>query len=310
MRFSYIYELVCYGYMSSRARLQDIVNNVAKWVVTVDIMSTKSKGSGVIIDGHGHIVTNHHVMKGAENALITSFGSNQSREARLLGSDSLTDIAVLEVESSNLEACSIADSDSLEIGQEVLAIGNPMGLGLTVTFGIISGLGRSIAIADTDLAVDSLIQTDAAINPGNSGGALVRIEDRKVVGINVAGWAGQQSIGFVVPMNIATATTSEILRNGSFTRPALGFTGIDLNPAMAQYYGLGVSHGVLVQEVTENSSASKSGLRENDVILRAEGSAVQSLRDFARVYMLKHKGQNLSLSIKRNSQDSELVLQL
>src|SRR5262249_35782526 len=232
----------------------------------------KALGSGVIVSPEGYILTNNHVVDGA-NEVIVTLHDKREMKARVIGTDPRTDIAVLKIDRSNFPALTLADSSKVEIGDVVLAIGNPFGVGQTVTAGIVSATGRGgLGIEQ----VEDFIQTDAPINPGNSGGALVDDEGH-LIGINTAIIAGNsggnQGIGFAVPINLARHDMDQIIAHGKVERGYLGILPQDVTPAMAKAFNARVE-GALVGDVTANSPASRAGLQQGDIILAVNGEQV------------------------------------
>jgi Do/DeqQ family serine protease len=232
-----------------------------------------SLGSGVIVDAGGLIVTNHHVIKDAQEVRVV-LADRREFEAKILLSDERADLAVLKIEPQGdpLPVLPIGDSDRLEVGDLVLALGNPFGVGQTVTSGIVSGLARSIGAAD----FRSFIQTDAAINPGNSGGALVDLDGR-LVGINTAIFSqsgGSIGIGFAIPTNLVRTVLLAAATGGRIVRPWLGAAGQTVTSDIAQSLGLSHPQGVLVKDVVAGSPAAQAGLRKGDVILAVDGHEV------------------------------------
>jgi serine protease Do len=232
-----------------------------------------SLGSGVIVDAGGLIVTNHHVIKDAEEVRVV-LADRREFEAKILLSDERADLAVLKIEPQGdpLPVLPIGDSDELEVGDLVLAIGNPFGVGQTVTSGIVSGLARSIGAAD----FRSFIQTDAAINPGNSGGALVDLDGR-LIGINTAIFSqsgGSIGIGFAIPTNLVRTLLQAAANGGRVVRPWLGAAGQAVTSDIAQSLGLSHPQGVLIKDVMAGSPAAQAGLRKGDVILAVDGHEV------------------------------------
>src|SRR4051794_33074089 len=218
-----------------------------------------SAGSGVIVDARGgYVLTNHHVVKDAEQIAVT-LKDGRRLQGKLVGSDAATDIALLKVEGDNLIALSLGDSDALRVGDYVMAIGNPFGLGQTVTSGIVSALGRTGLNIE---GYEDFIQTDASINPGNSGGPLLTF-DGKLVGINTAilsPGGGNIGIGFAVPVNIAKAVITQLINYGEVRRGRLGVIIGDLSPELAARLGLGEVSGAVVAQIEPGSAAKKAGL--------------------------------------------------
>jgi serine protease DegQ len=233
---------------------------------------TASLGSGVLVAADGTILTNHHVIDGADGIEVL-LADGRRGKAKLIGSDPETDLAVLRVELSDLPAIELADSDRARIGDVVLAIGNPFGVGQTVTMGIVSALGRTQLGINT---FENFIQTDAAINPGNSGGALVDTEGR-LIGINTAIYSrtgGSLGIGFAIPTSTARNVMDQILRNGSVVRGYIGVEPQDVTPELAQAFKLPRSDGAIISGVMRGGPADKAGVRTGDILVAVEGRAI------------------------------------
>jgi serine protease Do len=251
-------------------------------------------GSGVIVSPNGYILTANHVVDDADEIKVSIADNKKEYTARLIGKDKATDIAVLKIDEDNLPAVTLADSDQLEVGDIVLAIGNPLDVGQTVTMGIVSALGRNGLGLNL---YEDFIQTDAAINPGNSGGALVDVRGR-LVGINTA-IAGRrnQGIGFAVPVDLARNVMERLINGGKVTRGYLGVAPRDLDEGLAQEFGLPDQNGALVDDVVPGSPADKAGLLAGDVILAVNGKAITG-------------GENLSLTISQLEPGSGASLKL
>ncbi|MBM4128579.1 MAG: DegQ family serine endoprotease [Nitrospira sp.] len=228
-----------------------------------------SLGSGVIVDPKGYILTSSHVIQGAEEIKVTLYDKREFK-GTLVGSDVMTDIAVIKIEAADLRAIKWGDSDKLRVGETVLAIGSPYGLTGTVTMGIVSAVGRAnVGIAE----YEDFIQTDAAINPGNSGGALVNVRG-EVAGINSAIFSttgGYQGIGFAVPSNMAKAVMDSLIKHGKVIRGWLGVTIQNITPELAKQFNLKDEKGALIGDVVEGSPAEKAGLQRGDVIIEYQG---------------------------------------
>lgn len=237
---------------------------------------SQSAGSGVIINAdQGLVITNHHVINGASEILV-SLTDSRKFKARLIGSDPDADIALLKIEADNLTELPLANSDHLQVGDFVVAIGNPFGLGQTVTTGIVSALGR------TGLGIEgyeNFIQTDASINPGNSGGALINLRG-ELVGINtaiIAPGGGNSGIGFAIPSSMTQAIAQQLADNGEVRRGRLGVVVQDLSPELSEAFGLKEDEkGVLISEVAPGSAADKADVKAGDVIIKVNGEAVES----------------------------------
>lgn len=261
---------------------------------------TQSAGSGVIINAKsGTVVTNHHVIDGADE-IIVSMEDGRSYTAELIGSDPEVDIAVLKIDAPNLVDIPVANSDPVRVGDFVVAIGNPFGLGQTVTTGVVSALGR------TGLGIEgyeNFIQTDASINPGNSGGALVNLRG-ELVGINTAILApsgGNIGIGFAIPTNMAQASIRQILEFGEVKRGQLGVIIQDLTPALAEAFGIeNGQRGALIAEVQPGSAAEKAGLKAGDVVVAVDGKDVLSSAQLRNAVGVRQIGETLKLTIVRD----------
>lgn len=262
---------------------------------------THSAGSGVIVDAaKGYVITNNHVIENADEIVVT-LKDNRQLEAKLVGTDPDTDIALLQVEGDGIAALPFGNSDDLLVGDFVIAIGNPFGLGQTVTSGIVSALGRS------GLGIESyenFIQTDASINPGNSGGALVNLKG-ELIGINTAilGPAGGNvGIGFAVPINMARSVMDQLVAYGEVRRGRLGVEVQDLTPDIAQALRISETGGAVISRVAQNSPAQRAGLKPGDVIIAIDGATVQSSTDLRNRVGLTPVGQSLELTILRNGE--------
>lgn len=253
-------------------------------------------GSGVVVDREGHVITNHHVVAGAEKIIVT-LADGRVLSGSVVGSDDETDVAVVQVEATELKPATFGDSDKLKVGQPVLAIGNPLGLagGPTVTSGVISSLRRSVQLGNGGLKV---IQTDAAVNPGNSGGPLVDLEGR-VIAINTVTIPYAEGIGFAIPINMVLGITEQILRHGGVQRPWLGVSGYDVTRRLADYYGLAVSKGVFLAEISPGSPAFGAGLAVGDVVVSIGGSAVADISDLVEAIRDRKIGESVEIEVVR-----------
>jgi len=267
----------------------------------------KSLGSGVIIDEvAGYIVTNHHVIDGADEIAVT-LHDGQQLEATIVGSDSEADVAILKVDKDNLVSIPFADSSEVRVGDFAVAIGNPFGLGQTVTSGIVSALGR------TGLGIEGyedFIQTDASINPGNSGGALVNLRG-ELIGINTAilasGGTGNVGIGFAIPINMVRQLTDQLIEHGEVRRGMLGVIMQNLTPELAGAFGLDMHQGVVISQVVENSAASKAGLEAGDVVSSINDEPVKSASAMRNMVGLMRVGAKMDIVVIRDGEEKELT---
>jgi serine protease Do len=269
----------------------------------------KALGSGVIVSPEGYILTNNHVIDGATDVRVT-LSDKREFQARVVGADPKTDVAVLKVDAKNLAPITIGDSSKVQVGDVALAIGDPFGVGQTVTKGIISATGRGgLGIED----YEDFLQTDAPINPGNSGGAL--INDRgELVGINTAiishGSGGSQGIGFAVPANLARQVMDQVLKNGHVTRAYLGIYPQDVTPAMAKAFGEKQSEGIVVGDVSPNSPASEAGIKTGDIILDVNGKPVTDSNQLRMSISMMQPGTELKLKTLRNGTERDATVKL
>ncbi len=255
-------------------------------------------GSGVVITADGYIVTNHHVIDGADDVSVSLGESNRRYTAKVVGRDPGTDLAVLKIEAENLSPATFADSDQVEVGDMVLAIGNPFGVGQSVSRGIVSALSRGMGMG----VFEDFIQTDAAINPGNSGGALVDVDGR-LVGINTAILSrngGFQGVGLAVPANMVSHVAESLVKSGKVSRGYLGITLQGITANLKESLELKSNQGALVSDVVAGSPAAKAGLKEGDVILALNGKTVTDSNNLRIQVSSFAPGTKLSLEVLRN----------
>lgn len=264
-----------------------------------------SIGSGVIIDAEkGFIVTNHHVVDDSWGWIVT-LNDGRDFEAELIGSDVETDVALIQIDADDLLALEMADSDSVRVGDFVVAIGSPFGLRQTVTSGIVSALGREDFTTDT---YQNFIQTDAAINPGNSGGPLMNFQG-EIIGINTAivGTSrGGVGIGFAIPANMVQAITGQIIEFGSVNRGILGIKMDNINSTLKEVYELDSTNGVIVVEVLEGTMAEKAGVKANDIIVAIDDESIKNSNHLRNVIGLRRVGDQIGLNIIRDGKNIDL----
>jgi serine protease Do len=267
-----------------------------------------SLGSGVIVSPEGHILTNNHVVEGATQIRV-SLPDHREFTGRLVGTDAKTDLAVVKIEQRGLPVIALADSSKVKPGHFVLAVGDPFGVGETVTMGIVSATGRGgLGIED----YEDFIQTDAAINPGNSGGALVNVHGH-LIGINTAilsGSGGNQGVGFAVPINMASNVMQHIIKSGKVTRGWLGVGIQPVTPEIAQAFGLKETRGALVGNVEPDTPAARAGLKQGDVIIAINGQQVEDARTLSLKIAELAPGTNVRLTIVRSGQQQEVNVTL
>ena len=264
-------------------------------------------GSGVIVDAaKGYVITNHHVVDGADSIKVR-LTDDRIVDAKLIGSDPDSDLAVLQIKADGIKALPLGDSEKLEIGDFVVAIGNPFGIGQTVTSGIVSALGRS----GLGNKYEDFIQTDASINPGNSGGALVSLKG-ELIGINsqiVSRTGTSAGIGFAIPSNQVRFVLGEILGHGSVERGRIGIQGQqNLSPDLAKSFGLPNTRGALIADVVPDSPADKAGLKEGDVILEANGHEVRDFNNLRNLIGLLKVGDKLDFKVWRDGKPRNLTV--
>ncbi len=273
---------------------------------------SQGSGSGVIITKDGYVVTNNHVVENADdNGIEVALNDTRRFKAKLIGTDPLTDVAVVKIEGDNLPVALLGNSEEVQVGQWALAIGNPLGLNSTVTAGIISYIGRSIRIIEDSYGVENFIQTDAAVNPGNSGGALVNIYG-EVIGINTAiATTNQryQGYSFAIPINLAKNVATDLIQHGKVER---GYIGVQISPVdemLANANGLEKTEGVFVQEVV-GEAAKAAGIKAGDIILTIDGKTMKMPNELQTYIASKHPGDKVKLVVWRDERKIEKVITL
>ena len=266
-------------------------------------------GSGVIVSQDGYILTNHHVVDGAEQIKV-DLSDNRTIEARLVGSDPPSDLALLKIEASNLPVLALGDSDRTRVGDVVLAIGNPMGIGQTVTMGIISAKGRTTGLSAGNF--EDFLQTDAPINQGNSGGALVSTNS-ELIGINsqiLSPSGGSIGIGFAIPSNMARTVMESLARNGKVRRGQLGIIVVPTTSEVAEKFKLRDQKGVFVMQIQPGGAADRAGLQPNDVIIRFNGTEVNEPNTFRNLVAGTAPGTDVTLTIVRDGREQQINARL
>lgn len=276
-----------------------------------------ASGSGVIISEDGYILTNNHVVASSTSSsyyqvseatkiTVTLYNDETEYEAKIIGTDEQTDLAVLKIEKTGLTAAELGDSDSVQVGEFAMAIGNPLSMQSTVTTGIISAKNRTIT---SDNVTYKVIQTDAAINSGNSGGALINAEG-KVIGINTLKLSGSdvEGIGFAIPINDTIDVYEQLITNGKVARPYIGISGRDIDEATAQRNDLSV--GIYIVSVEEFSAAEKAGLQAGDVIISFDGQEVKTLDKLNEIKNTHKIGDEVKVKVIRNKEEKEFTLVL
>jgi Do/DeqQ family serine protease len=269
---------------------------------------TQSLGSGVIVDAEeGYVLTNHHVISQADQ-ITAALNDGREFEAEVIGSDPETDIAVIQIPSEDLQEVALGNSDNLNPGDFVLAMGNPFGLDHTVTSGIVSGKGRSLGGRISDTRIQDFIQTDASINPGNSGGALVNLRG-ELVGVNTAILSrsgGNIGIGFAVPVNMAETVMNQLIEYGEVRRGMLGVRVQDLTRDIAQAMDMDNTSGALIAQVAPGSAADEAGLKQGDVVIAVNGETINDASGLAKNIGLREIGEEVTLKIVRDGKTMTL----
>ncbi|HEU4509282.1 MAG TPA: Do family serine endopeptidase [Pyrinomonadaceae bacterium] len=274
-----------------------------------DAPAVRGLGSGVIVSNEGYVLTNHHVIDGAEEITV-ELNDHRTYTARLIGSDPPSDLAVLKVDESNLPVLTMGNSDQARVGDMVLAIGNPLGLDQTVTAGIISAKGRSTGLSDGSF--EDFLQTDAPINRGNSGGALVSATG-ELIGINsqiLSPTGGNIGIGFAIPVNMARNVMDQLIRGGAVRRGSLGVTIQGVTPEAVSQLGLPSARGALVASVVPGGAAERAGVRAGDVIIGFNGNPVNDPNALRNAVAASQPGSQVELTVWRNGGEQRLPVTL
>ena len=297
--------------------LSGVVDQVKPAVVAIftQAQQTEGAGSGFVFRPDGHILTNNHVVEGAQEITVAlppsaRYPRGTTLPGTVLGRDPLTDTAVVKIEATGLTTLPLA-TGTPQVGDWVIAMGNALALegGPTVTLGIVSALGRAVDVSDTGVTLYDLVQTDAAINPGNSGGPLLNLSG-EVVGINTIVATGAQGIGFAVSVNTVTSVVDELIRLGKVNWPWVGVTVASVTPAMATQLGLTVQEGVLIREVITGSPAERVGLRANDVISRVGAVDTPDYIVFLQELRRHRAGETVEMGIRRGNDSLTVTITL
>jgi S1-C subfamily serine protease len=302
----------------------NITSNALVFNFFLGSVPQQGQGSGFILDKSGHVLTNYHVVENANRGIEVQLSNKHKYSAKVIGTDRVHDLALLQIDAQNLQPVTLADSNDLSVGQKVYAIGNPFGLAGTMTRGIISSI-RSIRGAE-GAPIEDAIQTDAAINPGNSGGPLLNSRG-EVIGINtmIASNGAEQSsgIGFAIPINTAKAVLADLTRFGHIKRPSLGIVSYPIGPDLAEQMGLSAGYGVLIQKVIPGGAAERAGLRGGnqqaylgntpimiggDLIVAIDGQQVTDPQDISAIMDNHQAGDTISVTILRGRKEMTLKL--
>src|SRR5437588_8567129 len=306
---------------NTEAVREAVIAKVRPAVVEVNVTSQSGSGigSGVIIDRRGYIVTNNHVVNGAQSIEVVLYDGTSIKNVQLVGTDPADDLAILKITppASNLRVATLGDSSKLQVGQDVMAIGNPLGITQTVTNGIISALGRSVN-EQNGAIIPNAIQTDAAINPGNSGGALVDMQGNLIgiptlTAIDPEFNTPANGVGFAIPSNRVKLIVPQIIQNGHVThtgRAALGISGATVNPTLAAQDGLTVDHGVLIASVLSGGAAEHAGLQAGDVIVQIDNTPINDEPSLVDVLVSKNPGDKVSVKVYRGNQQMTVSVKL
>ena len=277
-----------------------------------------ASGSGIIISDDGYILTNNHIVSTsstesyyevseATKLTVTLFNDETEYEAKIIGTDEQTDLAVIKIEKTGLTKAEFADSDNIKVGEFAMAVGNPLGMTSSITCGVISAVNREVT--DSDGKTFTLIQTDAAINSGNSGGALVNSEGN-VIGVNTLKLSGTgiEGMGFAIPINSTTDITSQLIQYSKVKRPYIGISGMDLDEQTAKANNLVV--GVYVKSIEDFSAGEKAGIKIGDVIIEADGKAITTMDELNEIKNTHNIGDEMKIKVNRNGQEKELTITL
>ncbi len=269
---------------------------------------SRALGSGVIVSKDGYILTNNHVVKDADEIKVLLYDKRELK-GKIIGSDPKTDLAIIKIDSNHLPVIKVGNSDKLNVGSLVIAVGNPYGLSHTVTMGIVSAVGRAnVGIAD----YEDFIQTDAAINPGNSGGALVNTKG-ELIGINTAIFStsgGYQGIGFAIPSNMAQNVMDSLIKHGKVVRGWLGVSIQDLTTELAKHFDIDAKEGVLISDVMDNSPAEKAGMKRGDLIIEYDGREVKDTFGLRNMVAATSPGSTVTIKVIRDGKEKLITIKI
>lgn len=304
--------------LSALPSIARLVDTIEPSVVSISVESLnrglffdftdEGAGTGTVIRADGYILTNFHVVQGAEE-IVVNLPSGESYKAKVVGKDRITDLAVLKIDAENLPAVSFGNSDNLEVGDWVVALGNALALkgGPTVTLGIVSARGRTISTDRGDLY--DLIQTDAAINDGNSGGPLINLNG-EVIGINTAILRRAQGIGFAVSSSVASPIIDSLIEHGRVTRPLIGLTGADVTPARANQLGISLTDGIIVTRMSRDGPAYLAGIRVGDIVTKLNDIPTPDMARFLTLLWTFDVGQEIQVEFLREGEINMTGVQL
>lgn len=308
---------------SANKVLPSIVGITVEYTVTSNFMQgmsqlAQAQGSGIIISKDGYILTNNHIINSTDSSTyyevskatkvyVYLYNDTTPYEAKIIGTDEQTDLAVIKIEKDDLTAAELGDSSSIKIGEFAMAIGNPLGMQSSVTSGIISAVNRSVT--GENGTTYTLIQTDAAINSGNSGGALVNSEG-KVIGINTLKLSGTgiEGMGFAIPINDTIDIYKQLIEHGKVLRPYIGIEGIDVTQSIAEKYNL--TEGIYIKAIQNSSPASETDLKAGDIIIKADGTSIKTMDELNKIKNNKKIGDTLELEAIRNGQNIKVNIKL
>ena len=300
--------------------LSNLYGELNSGVVSIQVLAEnqlgqvgEGAGSGFVLDEAGRIVTNNHVVAGAQQVIVVFYNGIQ-REAEVIGLDDDSDLAILQVDAlpEGVQPLPLADSDDVRVGELVVAIGNPFGLGTSMTTGIVSAVGRAIESGATPFNIPQAIQTDAAINPGNSGGPLLNLEG-EVIGVNAqirSATRSNSGVGFAIPANVVRLIAPSLIEDGRYRWPYLGVGGADVGLQVAALANLDAQSGAFISGVEPRGPADSAGLRQGDVVIAANGEAIENFNELLETIAFRQPGDELTLTVLRGGREREITVEL